>query len=254
METIANTEINPKLVFDIGTSEGNDTEFYLQKGFHVVSVEADPLTFQKYIERFAEPIKDGRLQAVNAAAARVSGERVPFFRNDAHQGLSSLKRSEKSRYSNSQTEFSAETVNWPSLIGIAGIPHYCKVDIEGAEAPFLASMQESGLSPEFISVEVKNFELVEMLHRMGYRRFKLVDQCILNSFEIPNPPLEGLYVPKPNWKHASGPFGRELPGSRWLDFQEISQAWEMTRKLHSYRTAAWTWYDCHAWAPLDTRP
>ncbi len=36
-----NRNVNTKLIFDIGTSEGNDTDFYLRKGFDVVSVEAD---------------------------------------------------------------------------------------------------------------------------------------------------------------------------------------------------------------------
>ena len=30
------------LIFDIGMNNGNDTDFYLAKGFHVVAVEANP--------------------------------------------------------------------------------------------------------------------------------------------------------------------------------------------------------------------
>lgn len=239
--------VNPRLIFDIGTSEGNDSQFYLEKGFQVVAVEADPVTHESYLERFAIPICEGRLIPIQAAAAARSGENVTFFRNDQHQGLSSLKRTRKPRYAETQTEYTVATVDYQSLIELAGIPYYCKIDIEGGEPPFVSTMLPD-LAPEYFSVEIRDFELAEALFALGYRHFKLVDQQIVRSFEIPYPPLEGEYVRKPNWGHASGPFGRELPG-KWLSFSELAIAYSMTKTLNGYRTAAWTWYDCHAWKP-----
>jgi len=35
------------LIFDIGANNGDDTAFYLKKGFRVVAIEADPALAQK---------------------------------------------------------------------------------------------------------------------------------------------------------------------------------------------------------------
>jgi FkbM family methyltransferase len=236
---------NTNLIFDIGTSEGNDTAYYLRKGFKVVGLEADPITYESYATRFASEIQTGDLQAVHAAAGSKAGETVTFYRNDRDQGLSSLTRSPKSRYLETQTEYEVQTTDYVDLAKISGIPHYCKVDIEGGEAAFLQGLPQD-LTPEYISVEMKNFSLAESLFGLGYRKFKLVDQNITRSFEIPNPPLEGNYVEKPDWSHTSGPFGRELPGP-WITFSELCLGWEAAQRLRSYRTAGWTWFDCHAW-------
>ena len=43
------------LIYDIGMHEGEDSEFYLLKGFRVVAVEADPDLCQAAAERL-QPI------------------------------------------------------------------------------------------------------------------------------------------------------------------------------------------------------
>ena len=45
------------VVMDIGVSEGNDTAFYLAKGFQVVAVEADPGMCRTLRSRFAREIE-----------------------------------------------------------------------------------------------------------------------------------------------------------------------------------------------------
>jgi len=240
--------INRELIFDIGTSEGNDTSFYLRKGFQVVSVEADPVTFLAYVERFANEIAEGKLIANNNTAGRFAGQEVAFWRNDKDQALSSRYKSNKPQYLDTQTAYSIKSIDWSSLLELRGIPHYCKVDIEGGEVDFLSSIESLSVAPEYISAEAKRFDVIEELHRIGYERFKLVDQKALASFVSPNPPREGLYVPENNAKRGSGLFGSELPGP-WIDFGEVSAAFEWIMRLQSYKTALWTWFDCHAWSP-----
>jgi len=49
------------LIFDIGANNGDDTAFYLKKGFRVVAIEADPALAQKLYDRFAEDIAAGNV-------------------------------------------------------------------------------------------------------------------------------------------------------------------------------------------------
>jgi hypothetical protein len=43
------------LLYDVGMNNGDDTAYYLYKGFRVVAVEADPVLVEAARERFAEP-------------------------------------------------------------------------------------------------------------------------------------------------------------------------------------------------------
>jgi 16S rRNA A1518/A1519 N6-dimethyltransferase RsmA/KsgA/DIM1 with predicted DNA glycosylase/AP lyase activity len=47
-----NVDFNEKLIIDVGVSEGNDTAFYLKKGFTVVGVEVDPTLIPLIRKRF----------------------------------------------------------------------------------------------------------------------------------------------------------------------------------------------------------
>jgi hypothetical protein len=52
------------LVYDVGMSRGEDTEFYLKKGYRVVGFEADPLLLDRCRRRFATALAGGQLNIV----------------------------------------------------------------------------------------------------------------------------------------------------------------------------------------------
>ena len=52
-----------KLIFDVGMHKGEDTEYYLKKGFNVVSFEADPDLANYGRERFKAAIADGKFHS-----------------------------------------------------------------------------------------------------------------------------------------------------------------------------------------------
>jgi len=51
-----------KLIYDVGAHKGEDTEFYLKKGFSVVAIEANPALCLGLTKRFEEFINSGRLE------------------------------------------------------------------------------------------------------------------------------------------------------------------------------------------------
>jgi FkbM family methyltransferase len=229
-------------IFDIGMSEGNDTAFYLAKGFSVAGVEADPTTYKHLIKRFEPEIQQGRLRLINKAAHSNSGELKQFWINSV-QAHSSIY---PNRGKGEKVPADVETTNWVALTSLFGIPYYLKMDIEGAEKDFLASMLGCDI-PKLISAECHTFDVIAALYALGYRKFKLINQTTVTSIPIPNPPLEGNYVPKPNWTYASGPFGRELPGE-WYNFQTIAHQFKMVEELKNAggMMQPWAWFDCHA--------
>jgi FkbM family methyltransferase len=236
--------INRNLIFDIGMSEGNDTQFYLDKGFDVIGVEADPIAIMELQQRFPDAIADGRLSLHHRAAASRANETLPFFHNMREQHHSCL---DPMHADGEKQEFSVRSIDWQVLVEMKGVPYYVKIDIERSEAAFLASMSGTPILPPYISVACHSFGNIELLFGLGYRKFKLVNQTILFSFRLPNPPLEGLHVASPDWQRASGPFGREAPGDRWYSFIEIAALYDRIRELQKYpELLAQIWFDCHA--------
>jgi FkbM family methyltransferase len=230
------------LIFDIGMSEGNDTAFYLAKGFAVVGVEPDVQAYLALRERFDSAISSGRLKIYNFAAAQSHGEMVEFFHHEQHQGISGLSCGRPEFVPGSYRRYPVLTINWAALVAAHGVPHYMKVDIEGHEVAFLRGLAGGRGGPEYLSVECYRLEVVEMLYELGYRRFKLVDQAP-ESFRLPAPQREGDEIAWTQWHHASGPFGRDLTGE-WLDFEAFKAAWQAARPAQAV-----SWFDCHAWMP-----
>ena len=53
--------MNSNLIFDIGCNNGDDTDFYLRKGFKVVALDADKSLCDEVSKRFVAEIKSGQL-------------------------------------------------------------------------------------------------------------------------------------------------------------------------------------------------
>jgi hypothetical protein len=89
-------------------------------------------------------------------------------------------------------------------------------------------------------VECHSLNPVQALQAFGYRRFQLIDQNPPGGFALPVVQLEGRPVVWPSFSHASGPFGRDLPGP-WVDFQTFTRQFEAAQaRRHE------TWFDGHA--------
>lgn len=237
--------VNEKLIIDIGMSEGNDTAYYLRKGFSVIGVEADPNATELLEQRFELEIKSGHLRLMHRAASAASGEIVAFWRNVSEQSHSKLAQRDSPPPAGFE-KVEVTTVGWSELQQIAGIPHYLKIDIEGGEQLFLSSMERSSGRPNFISVECQSPQPIEMLYALGYKSFRLINQIKLWDFTAPNPPLEGVYVPDPPRNYWSGLFGRELPGNKWYTYTEIMDIYRKVHEIWLMDTIFMGWLDCHA--------
>ena len=98
-------QVNPKLIVDVGASNGNDIQYYLRKGFDVVGLEADPVMHARLEKRFATEIVDGTVILLNRVAAETSDQPVQFWRNERFQALST--------YDFDTAQFSENLVPYP---------------------------------------------------------------------------------------------------------------------------------------------
>ena len=95
--------VKRNLIYDVGLHKGEDTDFYLKKGYNAVAFGADPDLIAHCRRRFQAEILQGRLRVVEGAIAgeggmgRLSSTKIPAKRVGgpfARTGQNGVRRSE----------------------------------------------------------------------------------------------------------------------------------------------------------------
>jgi len=66
------------LIYDVGTHKGEDTEFYLVKGFSAIATEAAPELYNQISHKLCKYVKDDRLTILNIAVSN-NPDKVDFY-------------------------------------------------------------------------------------------------------------------------------------------------------------------------------
>jgi FkbM family methyltransferase len=219
----------PDLIFDVGLHKGEDTEFYLKKGFKVVAFEADPDLVAHCREHFQQPIADHRLRIIEGAVApEAAGERIIFYKNlqKSEWGTIDQRWVERNeRLGTRSVKIEVARVDLAQMFRMHGIPFYLKIDIEGADRLVLDELGRLEGRPHYVSIEAEKVEFsqfvseLNLLKRLGYRTFKPVQQASIPGRRIATTTLRGEPLHHVFISGASGPFGEDLSG-RWLNFGE----------------------------------
>jgi FkbM family methyltransferase len=222
------------LVYDVGMHKGEDSVFYLAKGFRVVGIEADPDLARHCRERFETEIERGRMTIVEGAIVDprhpASAHTVRFFKNDENSvwGTAQENWSERNaRRGASSTPIEVAAIRFADVIREHGVPHYMKIDIEGNDVFCLAALAGFEERPDYVSIEASRtgfagvMEEIERLESLGYDAFQAIEQASIPRVQRPpQPSREGDYVAHRFEAGSSGLFGAELPG-RWRTRREI---------------------------------
>lgn len=239
--------------------DGTDTLFYLQSGFSVVAVEANPALAESARAKLGSFLESGKLQIVNAAISDRSGSVLHFSIPTGDQGSTSadpLKISQRTIASN----FSIETVALLELFERFGIPHFLKVDIEGLDRHCVLPLTSES-RPRYLSFEAgPDFpELLAHLESVGFRSFRAINQCNFLSlqrqktlsYRLRLRALHMLGFRDPMFVRLNGSFFRVEHGSGplpwtlnepWLQADELLETWNR----FADRGEISGWYDIHA--------
>jgi FkbM family methyltransferase len=239
------TEAQRELIFDLGVNHGEDTQFYLDKGFRVVGVEADPVLAERLRKQFAREIADGRflLEAVGVVNERGTQK---FYRNITCDHWSSFDPSYGCRGNTEYEIIDVECVVFEDLIVKHGCPYYLKVDIGGRDKTVLAHLVKNSTRPVFLSVEEFDLDTINSLYSLGYNMFSLRPQQNKAWAVLPNPPREGNFVEREFTQRDSGPFGREVP--QWMAYESAQATFHRLVRSEDNRwlPPPGEWYDLHA--------
>jgi FkbM family methyltransferase len=143
--------MNPKLIYDVGMHNGDDTAYYLRRGFRVVAIEPNPALVATASERFRREIEAGELKILNVGVAAEDGE-LPFWVCLTDSRLSSLYHdaSLDDRYPVEEIRVPCRTFR--SILDDFGVPFYLKVDIQGNDSLCIEAL-DPGDVPKFLSIE-----------------------------------------------------------------------------------------------------
>ena len=235
------------LVFDLGMHRGLDTRFYLDKGFSVVALEANPALCAAARPAFAAEISDGRLRVVERALWHAGGgATVGFFLNHEKDDWSSTSRAWAEKGGHRAEEIAVPTTTLAELLDRHGTPRYIKCDVEGMDEAFAAQLLADGRRPAFVSVEAVSLDALALLRACGYDRVQIVNQALLPYVQPPRPAREGRYAAVRFKGHMSGLFGRELDPAKWLSFHDAAEAYlDFKRLQRRDPLLAHGWLDFH---------
>ena len=208
---------------------GEDTDFYLKKGFTVVEVEANPALVWECRKRFQSQVENGQLHIIDKAIAEVAGEISFFVCNE----VSVWGTAEKSwmlrnrKVGQESTEIKVQAITLQDLIAEYGLPRYLKIDIEGSDLICVKALKQypPPPPPKYLSIEAHGYDEQEtvnqlnLLRSLGYNKFKVIGQHEIHKQKLPRLQTEGQTIEHEFPFGASGLFGSELPG-KWMSFDQ----------------------------------
>jgi FkbM family methyltransferase len=220
------------MIFDVGLHRGEDSEFYLKKGFKVIGVEANPALCTEVGSRFQQEVQSGQLIIVNKAISQTQG-RLKFYLNTKVSVWSTLDQdwAERNRRLGAESiECEVEAITLSTLIEEFGMPYYLKIDIEGSDLLAIEGLANLSTRPRYLSIESDKDSFralrreIAILRAVGYDQFNIVNQTEVVHQRPPNPAKEGQYGHHTFELGSSGLFGGELPGP-WLTADEAIEAY-----------------------------
>lgn len=224
------------IVYDVGLNNGDDSAYYLKKGFDVIGIDAHAGLCELCTRRFETEINNGRMTVLNIGIGATE-ERRTFFQNLTEDPISTFFPENWGK-SQKWTPAQVEVRRLSSIIHEHGDPYFVKVDIEYFDHLALLDLLKEQILPPFISAEAQTIDVYCALVCMGYESFKVINgidvatefrDCELRS-------VDGKAFRHEFSNVSSGPFADDLPG-KWLDKDEALE------KLLQFGLG---WVDLHA--------
>lgn len=235
-----------KVIIDLGAHMGEDSDYYLRKGYRVIAVDASKRLCDYISDKFASHPQKEHFTILNYAIANEDNKEICFYENTDNSVWGTIyedwvKRNEKlgtTSVRSSALSKRLDTIIAEQLHEDEEI-EYIKIDLEGADLVALQSLSKLSKMPKYISIESEKLSWERLLDEfrtfksLGYTKFKIIDQSRIEEQKCPNPAKEGEYIDYKFKFGSSGLFGEELPGE-WLTEAEAIQRYKEIFKRYKY--------------------
>ena len=227
MKNIYENKFNQKVIYDVGAHKGEDTLYYLKKGFKVIAFEADPELISDLKKKFALYIHRKKLILIEGAITNMESDangKIPFYRNsqDTVWGTTKIDWMNRNEVNGSKhSKILVNKINFSEILKKYGIPYYMKIDIEGEDLLCLTSLNRFNIKPKYISIESEKVSFTNLrnefhlLNDLGYKKFNIVNQAKISQAKENKNDTEGIFLNYNFQDGSSGPFGKDL-NNIWL--------------------------------------
>jgi FkbM family methyltransferase len=217
------------LVYDVGLHKGEDASYYLAKGYRVVGFEANPELAEFCRSRFRSESASGQFSLIEGAIDASGSATVRFYRHPTVSvfGTTDADWVRRNSRIGDSSVVEVRSVDIAACIRDTGMPHFMKVDIEGADRLCFEALRQFRARPQFVSMESTkvSFEALssefDLLESLGYGRFAVVQQARMKGHELRTARLTGEPLSYRFEADASGPFGGDV--GPWIDRAEAME-------------------------------
>lgn len=247
-----------RTIFDFGMYDAADTVYFLEEGFKVVAVEANPLLVQNVSAMIGSYIQSGQLHIINAAIS-TNNSPVELTISGEDVGSSSIYEDKLSARL-PLGKVTVVGVTTQEIMDRFGVPYYLKVDLEGADRLAVLALS-AARRPEYLSFEIDDDfeELLAHVSLIGYSRFKIINQTSFREIgnqinlwdRVARKIIRCLGYAEPRsvrrkgryfeLGHSSGPAPWCSDG-RWCDQATVLRKWLEAKASRTDNS----WYDLHA--------
>jgi FkbM family methyltransferase len=214
------------LIYDVGLHKGEDSEYYLKKGFKVIAFEADPDLVNSCSRKFESEISNGSMIIIEGAIVDLNSKSlkdgfVSFHKNTSKSvwGTIDTEWDNRNKKLGAQSELiRVKAVNFLECLEKFGIPYYMKIDIEGLDHVCLEALKKFKEKPPFLSEKrsyLKLIKEIKLLSSLGYNSFNVVQQQGISRQVPPTNSVQGEIVDHTFKEGSSGLFGLDLP-EKWI--------------------------------------
>ena len=255
------------LIYDLGFHRGEDTAYYLRKGYRVVAFEANPDLVAQAGRRFEAELASGRLELVQGAISASQETHVTFYKNPRNSVWGTTSKDWVTRNGQTVTQIAVPVVHLEDHLRRTGTPYFVKIDIEGADRLCLEALLALEARPATVSIESTKAGFAELrleldlLERLGFRRFAAVQQAHIGGRQILTHSRQGERFAYRFEQGSSGGFGEDIDG--WAGRAEIERQYRSifaryrrsgdgslvnlaVRRVPVVRRLLASWYDTHA--------
>jgi len=222
-----------KLIYDLGFHKGEDSAYYMEKGYRVIAVEANPSLVEIAYKQFASEIISGQLTLLNRVILNdlipVERKDISFYIHPERTEWSSIYREIAEQDGQKSNEVRVKSIGLFTMFEHFGVPEFMKVDIEGADVGVAYLLCHTDKKPKYVSFELNGKDYAEIfmyLKSAGYKLFQLRNQAN-------------------NKNGSSGEFGEFLPEDKWITFDEALSRYIKFKELRKldYENLSFGWLD-----------
>ena len=203
-----------KIIYDLGSNNGDNIPYYLLKSDLVIAVEANPKLCEIIKKNFKKDIDNGKLVVENCIVTVLpDNEDRDFYLHRHHNVLSQFLAPNKSIL-DQYLQVKLRSRNIISIIKDYGEPYYIKIDLEHYDSYILKELLLRNIYPKYLSIESHSGEIIDIIIQNGkYKSFKLVD-----GSQVPKR-YKNRIINNINYSfpiHSAGPFGNDIDG-QWME-------------------------------------